>query len=516
VVLDATRVREMEGAPQVTIPIPILSHIVQAVVQPGTPEEFRQAVLDSIAILSSDEPLTSLHAGNLVRRHLPDLVGDARIREDNITLRVVETPDGWITNTGQKPQFLVFVLRDFTGALDAELASAIGVEAQRDSKFTTDACSLQTMLLRSERWAGTGDGVRRQLLRLIAPLLAGTGGDRSRETSRGHSGDRFSSSVTSAKIPKLSDSPAHQLLSLLKEWKEDNPSIQSYHYDVVKQCVEGLGTVMPYLARLPNGLAVFQSAVVTRMVNSAYGGHMSARLMDIASREDLNKRLESLNRILRTKAPGLLSEDPTADELAEFADVCKSILNNIRAACFGRYPIEQGRYEAQQLCNRLPDGSLFPTELHWLVTSVRGCLKLLDLVGRSLLPTIVGSDLSNFLALGNLHEGCTSGEMKRRILSLADDFIAGTHEAMHVWASSQGKPTISLHTFASGLRSKAYSSTQHASYDEDSIIALAEPTGDFHAGVRVEKTFFQTSWDLKIINCVDLATRIPLGAGAQT
>ena len=157
VVLDATRVREMEGTPQLTIPIPLLSHIVQTVVQPGTSEDFRQAVLDSVAILSSDEPLTSLHAGNLVRRRLPDLVGDAKIREDNITLRVVETPDGWITSTGPKPQFFVFVLRDFTGALDAELASAIGVEAQRDSKFTTDACTLQTMLLRSERWAGTGD-----------------------------------------------------------------------------------------------------------------------------------------------------------------------------------------------------------------------------------------------------------------------------------------------------------------------------------------------------------------------
>ena len=127
-------------------------------------------------------------------------------------MRIVETPDGWITNTGQKPQFFVFVLRDFTGVLDAELASAIGVEAQRDSKYTTDARTLQTMLLRSEHWTGTGDGVRRQLLQLITPLLPG--GDRSRETSRGHSGDRSSSSVPSAKLPKLSDSPAHQRLSL--------------------------------------------------------------------------------------------------------------------------------------------------------------------------------------------------------------------------------------------------------------------------------------------------------------
>ena len=42
------------------------------------------------------------------------------------------------------------------------------------------------------------------------------------------------------------------------------------------------------------------------------------------------------------------------------------------------------------------------------------------------------------------------------------------------------------------------------SSDEDAILALAEPTGDFHAGVRVQKTFFHTSWDLKIINTVDL------------
>ena len=99
---------------------------------------------------------------------------------------------------------------------------------------------------------------------------------------------------------------------------------------------------------------------------------------------------------------------------------------------------------------------------------------------------------------------CTTGKMKRRIFALADDFIAGTHEALNVRASSQGKPTISLHAYASGLRSKAYGSTQHNSYDEDSILALAEPTGDFHAGVRVQKTFFHTSWDLNIINCVDL------------
>ena len=161
------------------------------------------------------------------------------------------------------------------------------------------------------------------------------------------------------------------------------------------------------LARLPNGLDVFQAAVVSRMVNSAYGGHMSARLLDIASREDLAMMLRRLQLILRAKAPNLPNDNPTEEELAEFADICKTILNNIRAACFGRYPIEQGRYEAQQLCNRRPDGHLFPTELHWLVTSVRGCLKLLDLVGKSLLPTIVGSDLSNFL--GNLHEGCTTG-----------------------------------------------------------------------------------------------------------
>ena len=229
---------------------------------------------------------------------------------------------------------------------------------------------------------------------------------------------------------------------------------------------------------------------------------MSARLMDIASREDLTKRLQSLIKVLGAKAPRLPSESPTDEELAEFADVCKSILNNIRAACFGRNPIEQGRYEAQQLCNRRPDVSLFPTELHWLVTSVRGCLKLLGLVGRSLLPTIVGSDLSGFL--GNLHEGCTTGEMKRRILALADDFIAGTHEAMNVKATSLGQPTMSLHAYVSGLRSKAYGSTQHNSSDEDSILALSEPTGDFHAGVRVQKTFFHTSWDLKIINTVDL------------
>jgi hypothetical protein len=42
VVLDATRVREMEGdAPQVTIPLPLLSHLVQTVVNYGTSEEFR-------------------------------------------------------------------------------------------------------------------------------------------------------------------------------------------------------------------------------------------------------------------------------------------------------------------------------------------------------------------------------------------------------------------------------------------------------------------------------------------
>ena len=94
--------------------------------------------------------------------------------------------------------------------------------------------------------------------------------------------------------------------------------------------------------------------------------------------------------------------------------------------------------------------------------------------------------------------------MKRRILSLADDFIAGTHEALNVKAAGLGKALVSLHMYVAGLRSKAYGSMQHSSLDEGSILALAEPTGEFNAGVRVEKTFFHTSWDLKIINCVDI------------
>ena len=501
VVFDATRGETETGnQSQLTIPMPVLRHVVATVVAQGTPDTFKTAVLDSIETIPSEEPLTSLLAGNLVRQNLQNLAGASRIREDQVTLRVVENPAGWTTSEGLTPQFLVFVLRDFTSLIDVELKQVLAAEAERDAKYPADAAILHTMLVRSERWAGDGHNVRTQLLQLIAPLLAGVGGEKSKESYRTHTG--VSSSSAGSKIPKLSDSPAQQLLSLLKEWKEENSSIQSYHYDVVKQCVEGLGTVMPYLARLPNGLDVFQAAVVSRMVNSAYGGHMSARLLDIASREDLAMMLRRLQLILKSKAPNLPNDNPTDEELAEFADICKTILNNIRAACFGRYPIEQGRYEAQQLCNRRPDGHLFPTELHWLVTSVRGCLKLLDLVGKSLLPTIVGSDLSNFL--GNLHEGCTTGEMKRRILSLADDFIAGTHEALNVKAASLGKALVSLHMYVAGLRSKAYGSMQHSSLDEGSILALAEPTGEFNAGVRVEKTFFHTSWDLKIINCVDI------------
>ena len=302
VVFDATRGEtETENQPQLAIPMPILSHVVATVVAQGTPELFKEAVLDSIKTIPSDEPLTSLLAGNLVRKNLQDLVGFSRIREDHVTLRVVEAPAGWATSEGLTPQFLVFVLRDFTSIIDTDFKQVLAAEAERDAKYSADASVLQTMLVRSERWVGNGHEVRTQLLQLIATLFAGTGGDKSKEGYKAHTGERLPSSSAGSKIPKLSDSPAQQLMSLLKEWKEDNPSIQSYHYDVVKQCVEGLGTVMPYLTRLTNGLEVFQAAVVARMVNSAYGGHMSARLMDIASREDLASMLKKLQRILKSK-----------------------------------------------------------------------------------------------------------------------------------------------------------------------------------------------------------------------
>ena len=500
-VFDATK-GELESQSKLTLPHTLLQHIIATVVTSGTPETFQAAILDSVKIIPTTEPLNSPRAGNLVRETLQYLVGSEELQEDNVSVRVVDTPEGWVTANGIVPRFLVFVLRDFTGNPDIELARVIMSEAELEAKFMADTSAVQTMLLRSEPWVGDGHPVRTQLLLLFAALSPGAVNDRGPGVRSYSSGKPSSYPPAYSKLPKLTDSAANQVYANMKEWKEDCPSVQSYHYAVVKQSIEGLGTVIPFLARLKDGLEVFQAAVTTRMTNSAYGGTMSARLTDIANREDLAKRLHSLEKVLQLKAPNLPSDAPTANELSEFADVCKSILNNIRAACFGRKPIEQGRYEAQQLCNRRPDSTLFPTELHWLVTSVRGCLKLLDLVGRSLLPTIVGSDLSNFL--GNMHEGCTTGEMKRRILSLADDFIAGSHEALNIQAVAAGKPTVPLHAYVAGLRSKAYGSMGHTSLDEELLLALAEPAGDFHDGVRVEKSHFHTSWDLKIINTVDM------------
>ena len=61
VVLDATRGEtETDNQPQLTIPMPILSHVVSTVVAQGTPDLFKTAVLDSIETIPSEEPLTSL------------------------------------------------------------------------------------------------------------------------------------------------------------------------------------------------------------------------------------------------------------------------------------------------------------------------------------------------------------------------------------------------------------------------------------------------------------------------
>ena len=95
-----------------------MRHVVATVVAHGTPELFKTAVLDSIETIPSEEPLTSLLAGNLVRNNLQHLAGFSKIREDHVTLRVVETPDGWATSEGLTPQFMVFVLRDFTNLID--------------------------------------------------------------------------------------------------------------------------------------------------------------------------------------------------------------------------------------------------------------------------------------------------------------------------------------------------------------------------------------------------------------